>query len=156
MQAAAHYAQATTSGRVAVCSLDALRCRKGFYRAGHSVARASSIDRVNLVVVSRLCPEALHAHAKHRVGMGRVQPDVGLCRLAQVFCIRTVVHHAEVLVTASRVSARPSDYGQIVLSRFKLRPVSNLRVCRSLRWRRYLSDCWQRPNRASRNRHRQY
>ncbi len=93
-----------------------LLCHEGFYLAGHSIARAIGIGGVNRVIVGGLRLEAVHAHPENRIGMAPVQPDGRFRRLAQVFWIRTVVHHAEVVVRAPRVVARPPDNGRIVLS----------------------------------------
>src|SRR6266550_3106271 len=126
-----------------------LLCYESFYGAGHSIACATGVDRVNFVIVGGLRPEVVDAHAEHRIGMAPVQPNVRFCRLAQVFWIRTIVHQAEMLLTAPRVTARPSDYGRIIASRFKRRPFRNPDMCGSFGGRRYLGDCWQRQKRTA-------
>jgi len=69
-----------------------LLCYEGFYGAGHPIACATGVDRVNFVIVGGLRPEVVDAHAEQRIGMAPVQPNVRFCRLAQVFWIRTIVH----------------------------------------------------------------
>ena len=102
-----------TSVRTEVLTPDPLRCGKGFYRAGHAVAPAVGLHRVHRVIVSRPRLQVVHAHAEHRIGMGRVQPDVRLRGLAQVLGIRAVVHNSKVLRRAARVVRGPPDNGQI-------------------------------------------
>ena len=90
-----------------------LLCREGVYWACDSVALAVGLHRVNLVVVGSVRRKAFHAHAEHRIGMGRVQPDVRFRRLAQILGIRAVVHNSKVFRRAARVVGGPLDNGQI-------------------------------------------
>src|SRR5258708_29354585 len=80
-----------------------------FYSANHSIALPTCVGRVHLVIVGGLGAQSLHAHAENRIGMSLIEPDVRFCRLSQVFGTSAVVHHAEVFVSASRVSARPRN-----------------------------------------------
>lgn len=100
-------------------AFDPLRRREGIYRADHSVARGMRIGGVNLVVGS-LRRKAFHAHAEHRIGMDRVQPDVRFCGLAQILRILAVVYNPKVLGRATRVVGGPPDNGQTFCSRFEL------------------------------------
>ena len=99
---------------------DLLRCREGLYRTGNSIAPAVGLHRVHRVVVSRPRLQVVHANAEHRIGMGRVQPDVRFGRLAQVLGIRAVVYNAKVLGRAPRVVGCPPNNGQIFAGRFEL------------------------------------
>lgn len=100
-------------------AFDPLRRREGIYRADRAVARALRIGGVNLVVVGSLRRKAFHAHAEHRIGMGRVQPDVRFCGLAQILRILTVVYNPKVFGRATRVVGGPPDNGQTFCSRFE-------------------------------------
>ena len=90
-----------------------LACSEGVYWASDSVAPAVGLRRVHRVVVSRPWLQVVHAHAEHRIGMGRVQPDVRSRGLAQVLGIRAVVNNSKVLRRAARVVGGPPDNGQI-------------------------------------------
>ncbi len=87
-----------------------LLCREGVYWACDSVALAVGLHRVNLVVVGSVRRKAFHAHAEHRIGMGRVQPDVRFRGLAQVLGIRAVVYNPKVFGRAPPISETVYSY----------------------------------------------
>ena len=97
-----------------------LLCGEGVYWACDSVALAVGLHRVNLVVVGSVRRKAFHAHAEHRIGMCRVQPDVRFRGLAQVLGIRAVVYNPKVFGRAPRVVGCPRNNGQILSSQFEL------------------------------------
>src|SRR6266436_5672245 len=119
-----------------------LLCREGVYWAGDSVALVVGLHRVNLVVVGSLRRKAFHAHAEHRIGMGRVQPDVRFRGLAQVLGIRAVVYNPKVFGRATRVVGGPPDNGQTFCSRFELWSFEDADVRGFLGGRNDLSRDW--------------
>jgi hypothetical protein len=129
--------------------------REGFYRADHSIAGTAGIDGINGVVVGGLGRKAVCADAEDGIGVAGVQADVRFCGLGQVFWICTVVHHAEVLVGAARVVARPRDDDRIACSRFQRWPLSNMNAFRLFRGGRRLSGYRGRQKQRVGNRDRQ-
>src|ERR1700719_720782 len=86
------------------------------------IALSIALNRGHLVVVRRLRLERVQTYAEVRVGMTPVKPDVGFCRLVQGFRVRTVLHHAEVLVGTPRVVGGPSNNCQIAIRQLELWP----------------------------------
>src|ERR1700730_536991 len=84
------------------------------------IALTIALNRGHLVVVRCLRLERVQAYTEYGVGMTPVKPDVRFCRLVQVFRVRTVLHHAEVLVGTPRVVGCPSNNGQIAIRQLEL------------------------------------
>jgi len=111
-------------------------------RALHPIALTSALRRGHFVVIGRLWLQTGHAHAENRLRMAAVEPDLRFRRLAQVPGIRTVLHDSEMNVRTPRVVSGPSYNGQVVASRFKRWPFSDLDALGSLHGRKYLSGGW--------------
>src|SRR6266852_5270794 len=100
------------------------------------IALTIAPHRGHLVVVRRLRLDRAQAYTEDCIGMTPVQPDMRFCRLVQVFGVRTVVHHAEVIVRTPRVIGCPPDNRQIAVSRFELWSLCNPDSRSLLRWRK--------------------
>lgn len=104
----------------------------------HPITLAGGLHRVHRVVVGGLRLEAVHTHAKNRIGMVLVQPDVRFRRLVEVLRIGTVVDDAEMLIRTARIVARPRDNGVVVSHRFEFRPFGDMDARGSSGRRKYL------------------
>jgi hypothetical protein len=104
----------------------------------YPITLAVALRGVNRVVVGRLRLKAVHTHAKNRIGMVLVQPDVRFRRLAQMLRVGTVVHKTEMLVGTPGIVARPRDNGLIVFHRFEFRSLGDMEARGSFGGRKYL------------------
>src|SRR5207237_9540950 len=109
----------------------------------HSIAGASALDRVDLIIVSCLRLETFYAHAENRIGMALIQPDWRFRCLAKVLVIRTVMHHSVMLGRSPRVVGCPPDNCQIGISPINFWPLGDLDARSFFSSRGHLRDCWR-------------
>jgi hypothetical protein len=102
----------------------------------HAIALPVGLHRIDRVVVRRARRETVHIHAKYRLRVFLIQPDVRFRRLVERIRTRAVVHDPVVLVRAAGIIARPPDSSRIVVGRFELRVPRDLHArglcCRRL------------------------
>ena len=119
-------APAKADGRGLVSLHPKSRSGESFYWAGDSVALATGVHGLNLVVQGRLRRKIVQVHAEHRLRMRRVQSDRIFGRLVQVFWVRTIVDNAVVYGQAARIVYRPSDNRQIATHQRDFWPLADL------------------------------
>ena len=118
-------------------------------RALHPIALPIVPHRGHLVVVGGLRFQTLDAHAKNRLRVAAVEPDVIFRRLVQILGVGTVVRDGVMIVIPARIGNGSSDDREVIVGNFERWRLGDLDMLGLLLRRRVLSDDWAGAEQAA-------